>query len=228
MHLLKIVLLLLLLGSSAFFTSTATAQSKNSPVDKFRQLEEILPTPNEQRTGSGAPGHQYWQQRADYVMEVELDDKNQRLTGSETITYYNQSPDVLTYLWLQLDQNHFRQDADAKLTQTVPKNLNNLTLPMIAAMTSPRDEFGYNITAVKDAKGAPLAHAIVKTMMRVDLKEPLKPKQSVTFAIDWNFKIVEAKKFGARSGWEYFAQDGNYLYGLAQFFPRMAAYNDVT
>lgn len=127
MRLPKIILAALLLCSSAVvFTSPTAAQSKNSPIDKFRQLEEILPTPNEQRTGSGAPGHKYWQQKADYVMDVELDDKNQRLIGSETITYYNNSPDTLTYLWLQLDQNHFRQDSDAKLTQTAPKNLNNL------------------------------------------------------------------------------------------------------
>lgn len=229
MRLPKIILSGLLLSSGlSLFTFDSIAQSKASPIDKFRQLEEILPTPNEQRTGSGAPGHKYWQQKADYAMDIELDDKNQRLVGSETITYYNNSPDTLTYLWLQLDQNHFRKDSDAKLTQTAPPKLDNLPLFMVEVMTQQNNEFGYNITAVKDAKGAPLPHAIVKTMMRIDLKEPLKTGQNVTFSIDWNFKIVDAKKFGARSGLEYFAQDGNYLYGLAQFFPRMAAYNDVT
>ena len=229
MRYLKVLLLALFLGSSVlYFSATIHAQSKTSPVDKFRQLEEILPTPNEQRTGSGAPGHKYWQQKADYAMDIELDDKNQRIIGSETITYYNNSPDTLTYLWLQLDQNHFRADSDAKLTQTAPKNLGNLPPSMLAAMMQPNNELGYNITAVKDAKGAVLPHTIVKTMMRVDLKEPLKSGQNVTFAIDWNFKIVDTKKYGGRSGMEFFAQDGNYLYGMAQFFPRMAAYNDVT
>lgn len=225
MRLLKVMLSVLLCYS--IFTAVTLAQSKNSPVDKFRQLEEILPTPNEQRTGSGAPGHKYWQQKADYTMEVELDDKNQRLIGSETITYYNNSPDTLTYLWLQLDQNHFRKDSDSKLTQTAPK-MENVPIYLIEALAQQNNEYGYNITAVKDATGAALSHTVVKTMMRIDLKEPLKTGQKVTFSIDWNFKIVDAKRNGARSGLEYFAQDGNYLYGLAQFFPRMVAYNDVT
>ncbi len=228
MHLLKIMLAALLLCGSAVCLPTVTvAQSKQSPVDKFRQLEEILPTPNEQRTGSGAPGNKYWQQKADYTMDVELDDKNQRIIGSETIKYYNNSPDALTYLWLQLDQNHFRKDSDAKLTQTAPK-MENVPLVIAEALIQQNNEFGYNITAVKDAAGAPLPHTIVKTMMRIDLKEPLKAGQTVTFSVDWNFKIVDSKRNGARSGLEYFAQDGNYLYGLAQFFPRMVAYNDVT
>ena len=79
--------------------------------DKFRQLEEILPTPNTYRTASGAPGHEYWQQRADYVIDVELDETEHRLTGSETITYTNNSPDALDYLWLHLEQNIFRPDS---------------------------------------------------------------------------------------------------------------------
>src|SRR5688572_3375867 len=96
----------------------ARAQSKTAPSDKFKQLEEILPTPNEQRAASGAPGRSYWQQRADYNINVELDDANQRIIASETITYYNQSPDTLAYLWVQLDQNVFRRDSDSRLTQT--------------------------------------------------------------------------------------------------------------
>ncbi len=206
----------------------ALAQSKNSPLDKFRQLEEILPTPNEQRTASGAPGHKYWQQKADYTIDVELDDANQRIIGSETVTYYNNSPDTLSYLWLQLDQNLFRKDSDTKLTQPAPKLKDGLPLAMIENVIKPRDDYGFNITAVKDAKGAPLAHTIVKTMMRIDLKTPLASGQNVSFSVDWNFKIVNAKKDGGRSGLEYFEKDGNYLYGIAQWFPRMAAYNDVS
>lgn len=206
----------------------ALAQSKNSPIDKFRQLEEILPTPNEQRTASGAPGHKYWQQKADYTIDVELDDANQRIIGSETITYYNNSPDTLTYLWLQLDQNLFRKDSDTKLTQPAPKLKDGVPGFVIENLAKPRDDYGYQITAVKDAKGAPLAHTIVKTMMRIDLKTSLAPGQNVSFAVDWNFKIVNAKKDGGRSGLEFFEKDGNYLYGIAQWFPRMAAYNDVS
>ncbi len=205
----------------------AVGQSRNSPVDKFRQLEEILPTPNDQRTASGAPGHKYWQQRADYVIDVELDDANQRIIASETITYFNNSPDTLTYLWLQLDQNLFRKDSDAALTQTAPK-MENVPANVVGAMVNFNTDYGYNITAVKDAKGAPLRHAIVKTMMRVDLREPLSPGQSVVFSIDWNNKIVDVKKTRARGGLEYFPRDGNFIYEMAQWFPRMAAYNDVT
>ena len=214
----------------AFFciaAPAAIAQSINSPVDKFRQLEELLPTPNDYRTASGAPGHRYWQQRADYVIDVELDDANQRIIASETITYFNNSPDTLTYLWLQLDQNHFRSDSDAALTQTAPK-LESLPAASVSALVNRRADYGYNITAVKDANDAPLPHAIVKTMMRVDLKEPLKPGQSVVFSVGWNFKIVDAKKTRARGGLEFFPRDGNYIYEMAQWFPRMAAYNDVT
>ena len=104
----------------ALFASFAPAQTKQNPVDKFRQLEEILPTPNEQRTASGAPGARYWQQRADYQIKVTLDDARQRITGSETITYYNNSPDALPYLWLQLDNNIFSPTSDDVLTETAP------------------------------------------------------------------------------------------------------------
>ncbi|MGH9841806.1 MAG: M1 family metallopeptidase [Blastocatellia bacterium] len=220
----RIVVLILLCLAAPL----APAQSKTSPVDKFRQLEEILPTPNDYRTASGTPGHRYWQQRADYTIDVELDDANQRIIGSETVTYFNNSPDTLTYLWLQLDQNHFRKDSDANLTRTAPRLKDGAPAFVIEGLARPRDDYGYNITAVKDARGAPLAHTIVKTMMRIDLKTPLAPGQNVSFSIDWNFKIVDVKKTGARSGLEYFEKDGNYLYGIAQWFPRMAAYNDVS
>ncbi|HZS09673.1 MAG TPA: M1 family metallopeptidase [Blastocatellia bacterium] len=206
----------------------ALAQSKVSPADKFRQLEEILPTPNDYRSASGAPGHRYWQQKADYDIDVELDDANQRIIGSEKITYTNNSPDTLTYLWLQLDQNLFRADSDTQLTQTAPEDMEKMPLAMLERLVNQSNRYGFNITAVKDAKGAPLAHAIVKTMMRVDLKTPLATGQGVTFSVDWNFYIVDAKKTPARSGYEFFPKDGNYIYEMAQWFPRLVAYNDVS
>lgn len=208
-------------------TQLALAQSKLSPVDKFRQLEEILPTPNEYRTASGAPGHKYWQQRADYSINVELDDVNQKIIGSETVTYHNNSPDTLTYLWLQLDQNIFEKNSDANITRPAPDFDN---LPYTAAETLIRGEFdgGHKITSVRDAKGAPLTYKVVKTMMRIDLRSPLPPGQQVVFSVDWNYKINDAVKIRARSGYEYFPKDGNYHYFIAQWFPRLAAYNDVT
>ncbi|HLL16657.1 MAG TPA: M1 family metallopeptidase [Pyrinomonadaceae bacterium] len=212
----------------AFAPAAVLSQSKTSPSDKFRQLEEILPTPNEQRAASGAPGRSYWQQRADYQINVELDDVNQRINASETITYHNQSPDTLAYLWLQLDQNIWRQDSDARLTQTAP-NLERVPLNQIENLLHARTfEGGYRITAVRDAKGAPLKHTINKTMMRVDLPQPLAPGASVAFSVDWNYNINDQRKIGGRTGYEFFPKDGNYLYEIAHWFPRMAAYNDVS
>src|SRR6187549_3278871 len=98
-----LVLFLTAISISAF------AQQKDWQ-GKFEQLDQTLPTPNSYRSSSGAPGPDYWQQRADYVIDVELNDDNQLVTGSETITYYNNSPENLSYLWLQLDQNILQRD----------------------------------------------------------------------------------------------------------------------
>lgn len=212
----------------SFFPARVEAQSKTNPSDKFKQLEEILPTPNEQRAASGAPGRSYWQQRADYNINVELDDVNQRINASETVTYFNQSPDALSYLWLQLDQNIWRQDSDARLTTTAP-SLERFPLGQIENLLYANNfEGGYRITAVRDAKGAPLKHTIVKTMMRIDLPQPLAPGASTIFSVDWNYNINDQRKIGGRTGYEFFPKDGNYLYEIAHWFPRMAAYNDVS
>ncbi|MCS7078824.1 MAG: M1 family metallopeptidase [Chloracidobacterium sp.] len=207
-------------------SSAVLAQSKSKPSDKFRQLDEVLPTPNEYRTASGAPGHKYWQNRADHVINVELDDERQRLQASETITYTNNSPDELRYLWLQLDQNIFAKDSDAFRSQT-SGGLDRVPLSVLdGLLLRPEFDGGYRITAVKDAKGQPLKHVIVKTMMRVDLPTPLKPGQQVSFSVDWNYNINDAVKLGGRSGYEYFPKDKNYIYEIAQWFPRMCAYTD--
>jgi hypothetical protein len=200
--------------------------TKQSPADKFRQLEEILPTPNEYRAASGAPGHRYWQQKVDYNIKVEIDDLNQRCIGSETITYKNNSPDTLTYLWLQLDQNIFEPGSDSNLTMTAP---DMTKLSYAQALSLMRDPFpgGYRVSSVKDALGAALPFTVVKTMMRIDLKKPLATGESTTFSVDWSFNIVNAKKLRARSGYEYFPEDKNYIYEMAQWFPRLAAYYDV-
>jgi hypothetical protein len=207
--------------------AAAVAQSKSYPSDKFKQMDDLLPTPNEQRTASGAPGRGYWQQRADYVINVNLDDVNQRLTASETITYQNNSPDPLAYLWVQLDQNIWAKDAESVLTQAAP-NLENPTFGTLDALIARRDfEGGERITAVKDAKGAPLPYTIVRTMMRIDLPRPLLSGQSIIFSIDWNYNINDARRVNGRTGYEYFPTDKNYIYEIAQWFPRMAAYYDV-
>ncbi len=211
----------------AVFSSFVFAQSKSKPSDKFRQLEEILPTPNEQRTASGAPGSKYWQQRADYVIDVELDDVNQRINGKETITYKNVSPDALSYIWLQIDQNIFAKDSDSGLTQTAPE-FSSVPLSRIENLAAREYEGKVNITSVKDAKGSALRNTLVKTMMRIDLPTPLASGGTFVFSLEWNYAINNGAIYGGRTSYEYFARDGNYIYTIAQWFPRMAAYNDVS
>ena len=194
-------------------------------INKFEQLGNLLPTPNSTRAASGAPGREYWQQKADYVMDIRLDDKKQMIRGKETITYHNQSPDVLTYLWLQLDQNQKLQDADGYVTQT-GKLEDKVTANQLARMERTPDR-GYHIEKVTTANGAALPYTINKTMMRVDLPQALAPGASFTFKIEWWFNINDRMKEGGRSGYEYFAKDSNYLYTIAQFFPRMCVYDDI-
>ncbi|MFN2493608.1 MAG: M1 family metallopeptidase [Pyrinomonadaceae bacterium] len=210
---------------------SAVAQPITNPVtkpgDKFGQMDDLLPTPNDQRTASGAPGARYWQQRADYEIKVNLDDTNQRLSAAETITYYNNSPDSLSYLWLQLDQNIWAKDSENFSTQVAP-NFEKLPFSTIDTLIARREfEGGEQITAVRDAKGAPLPFTVVRTMMRIDLPQPLPPGQSTVFSVDWHYNINDAKRMGGRTGYEYFPADKNYIYEIAQWFPRMAAYYDV-
>ncbi len=193
--------------------------------DRFRQLEEILPTPNAYRTASGAPSRLYWQQQVDYQIEVTLDDENQSLSGSEVITYTNNSPDILAYLWVQLDQNRHRADSSASLTRS-PRSEDRISYAGIRAEFERDFGGGYNIRSVKSAKGTDLSYTIVDTMMRIDMPRPLHSGQSFIFSIDWDYRIINAKWFRARSGYEFFENDGNYIYVMAQWFPRLAAYTD--
>jgi len=220
---LSVALLLAVYGRSVLAEGSAT---KQSPPDKFRQLDELLPTPNSYRTASGAPGKDYWQQQADYEISVELDDEHQRIEGSEKITYTNNSPDALPYLWVQLDPSLFAADADSLLTATAP-TLDGATFDEVRAILK-REKFdgGIHVRSVKDASGSELPHTIVKTMMRVDLPEPLASGASVSFSIDWDYNLVDAELIFARSGYEFFEKDGNYIYEIAQWYPRMCAYTD--
>ena len=205
----------------------AFAQSKTNPSDKFKQLEENLPTPNEYRTASGAPGHKYWQQRADYAVDVEIDDTNQRLTGRETITYKNLSPDTLNYLWVQIDQNIFAKDSDSQLTQTAPRfDGNGVPLSAVEQLAAREFDGRANITNVSDSANRPLKYLINKTMMRIELPAPLAPNGTYVFNIGWNFQINNNRVYGGRTGFEFFPRDNNYIYEMAHWFPRMAAYTD--
>ena len=210
----------------ALFSTFAVAQSKSKPSDKFRQLEEELPTPTEYRTASGAPGRAYWQNTADYQIDVTLDDANQRITGRETVTYKNNSPDTLTYLWLQLDNNIFAKDSLAQKTQTAPE-LKNVPLRTIEQLVARDFDGRVNITEVTDARNGRLRYTINETMMRIDLPAPLVPGGTFAFNVAWNYAINNQRIYGGRTGYEFFPQDGNYIYEIAHWFPRMAAYYDV-
>lgn len=191
---------------------------------KFEQLEQALPTPNEYRSGSGAPGPQYWQQKADYVISVELNDANQSVSGTETITYHNNSPDALRYLWLQLDQNILSGKNSLRDAAT-DAVVDSAAAKTFAAKVSDF-KAGHNIKSVKDESGKALPYFVNNTMMRVTLPQPLKSGEKFVFNVDWSFNIVDRNVFRQRSGLEYFPEDGNYVYTIAQFFPRMCVYDD--
>jgi hypothetical protein len=197
---------------------------ENTNKNKFRQLGTELPTPNVYRTASGAPGAQYWQQKADYKISLELDDEKQQIYGEETITYTNNSPDQLEYLWLQLDQNMRAKDSDTYKVQTNSIS-DKMSLRQLQRL-EPSFDGGFKIDHVKGTDGANLNYTINKTMMRIDLEENLKPGEQYSFNIKWWYNINDRMKIGGRSGYEYFEEDDNYLYTIAQFFPRMVSYND--
>jgi hypothetical protein len=216
-------------------TGTAFAQNiQNNPGsnhgNKFEQLGTILTTPNEQRTASGAPGTKYWQQRADYNIKCELDEKNQKLTGSETITYFNNSPDPLTYIWLQLDENEHSNinNAGYPSSTTMPggNSLQNLETAAANSNHAPDNGYGDRIIKITDALGKKLSYTINKTMMRIDLPVTLKPGQQFVFNVDWTYKISDRMAFGGRGGYEYFPEDGNYLFTMSQWYPRLCVYSD--
>ena len=202
----------------------AVAQTTNSGTDKFAQLETMLPTPNSYRTASGAPGPDYWQQRADYDIKVTLDDAKQAITGRETITYTNLSPDALPYLWVQLDQNIFEKNSIANTTQ-VGQLQDKMSFQAVESMTSDFDG-GFKIESVTGKDGRAMHTVTNNTMMRVDLPTPLLPHQVASFSVKWHYNITDQLKINGRSGFEYFPDDKNYLYEMAQFYPRMAVYSD--
>lgn len=219
------------------FPAMMIAQEKSTPVapkqqgkydtNKFSQMYDLLATPNMFRTASGAPGPAYYQQQADYKIDIELDDKNSKLTGSEVITYSNNSPDSLEYLWIQLDQNQAKANTQTSLAESEKIN-QVLALDGFSGKYLKKDlERGFNIEQVKDAKGNPMSYTINETMMRINLATPLKPGEKISLAIKWWYNINNYRKEGGRSGYELFEKDGNKLYVIAQFYPRMAVYNDV-
>src|SRR5690606_12137735 len=215
--------------------TTMAQNTQNNPgsnhANKFEQLGTILPTPNEYRTASGAPGPKYWQQRTDYDIKVELDEANNKIIGSEKITYFNNSPDVLTYLWLQLDENQHSSvnNANYQTSNNMPRQGTDRMIDVLDERESDNG-YGFNITKLVDATGKPLKKMLNKTMLRVELPTPLKPGQKFVFSPDWNYKLANRSDFmrfgGARGGYEPF-DDGNNNYTITQWYPRLCVYSDV-
>ena len=215
----KIFILLLV------FSANILLAQENTNQNKFKQLTEDLPTPNSYRSASGAPGHEYWQNEADYVIDLELDDDKQSISGKETITYHNNSPDVLRYFWVQLDQNVRALDSDSHSIKTNSVN-DKMNMRALGSLT-PDFDGGFKIEKVQTTDGKDIPHTINKTMMRVDIPKALKPGESYSFNIEWWYNINNRMEIGGRSGYEYFEENDNYLYTIAQFYPRMCMYNDV-
>ena len=223
----------------ALLSVTATAAVKTTPGQadqRFAQLEQLLPTPNTVRTASGAPGAQYWQQRADYRIKVTLDETRHRLQARQSITYMNRSPDTLSYIWLQLDQNIFKDDSISRRSEVAANSGtrrdsigagDSLSFAALRRHHAFEDrKYGYEIGPVRDGGGRVLRTTLNDTMLRIDLPQPLRPGTSIEINFDWESNIVDEAPIGARSGYEHFPDSNTYQYFLAQWFPRLVAYTD--
>jgi hypothetical protein len=221
--------LFLAILSLVISSNVVIAQEQKSPErspDKFKQMYDLLATPNMYRTAGGAPGPEYYQQQADYKIDLELDDKNAKLYGQETVTYTNNAKEALDYLWMQLDQNQQSRKSLSPLVE------NSVTDPVMSPKGFSRKylekdfDGGFTIDFVKDVAGKQMKYTINQTMMRIELDKPLQYGEKISFSIKWWYNINNYRLDGGRSGYEQFP-DGNRLYIIAQFYPRMAVYNDV-
>lgn len=222
-----------LLLLSAVFLSTVRSYSQayrhtgSNHGSKFEQLDYLIPSPNEYRTASGAPGPRYWQQRADYDISATLNEEKQQLFGKETITYHNNSPSPLSYIWLQLDENehdpnsdNHRFDESSMRPQMSDGDLNRFEYQKNLA------PYGDKILSVTDASGKPLPYTINQTMMRVDMPRDLMPGSKFVFKVEWMYNIIDRMKYGGRGGYEFFPEDGNHIFTMSQWYPRLCVYSD--
>jgi hypothetical protein len=210
-------------------SSVCALQAQDNPGsnhgNRFEQLGTMLQTPNMYRSASGAPGPKYWQQRADYEIDAQLDDAKQKLTGAETITYFNNSPDPLTYLWLQLDENEHDPKSDNQQFNE-SRMSDKMTLATLNSLLPANKDLGVKIVKLTDAAGNALPYTVNQTMMRIDLPKPLMPGEKYRFKVSWWYNISDRMTIGGRGGYEYFQEDKNYLYTIAQWYPRLAVYSD--
>ena len=193
----------------------------------FRQLTDLFATPNKYHNASGAPGVDYYQQKVDYSMNIELDDEKKKLYGEQSITYYNNSPDDLEYLWIQLDQNIRKKDAPALEKNESKFQLIQQTQTFASSYIKEPFDGGFNIEWVRDINNNPIKYYINQTMMRIDVSKPIMSGQQYKFKIKWWYNINDHVNDEGRSGYEYFPKDNNRAYVIAQFFPRLCVYNDV-
>ncbi|MBA4029804.1 MAG: aminopeptidase [Planctomyces sp.] len=214
-------------GSLPAFAADAPATANSSPLgaDPFQQIDSLLPTPTESRLASGAPGPDYWQQRASYKIDATLDEDKRRLKGVERIHYENHSPHTLTYLWLQLQPSTYTPDSPATLTRTWSDTGSVAIGDLQKALVPETFDGGMKISAVKDAAGQPLKHLVNQGFLKVLLAAPLGPKQTVDFEVSWEYAINDIKLMPGRSGYELL-DDGNAIFGMAYWYPRLCAYTD--
>lgn len=227
------------------FLFLATEAYANGPAGnpqdqaaKFRQLGTELPTPNVYRNASGAPGPHYWQQQADHIIDVTLDENRRRILADMSITYTNNSPDPLNYIWLALDQNRFKDGSTARMSEVASaagtrrdaaKKGDSYSFAALRRHQAFQDRnYGFEFTSITDAKGRAMDYFINDSMLRLNLDTPLAPKSRISFNIKWEHNIIDEEGVGGRGGYEYFEKDDNYIFGLAQWFPRLAAYTDYT
>ena len=222
-----VFLFLMMTGTIAMNAQNILNNPSSNHGNKFEQLGTILPTPNEYRTASGAPGAKYWQQRADYDIKCELDEANLKLKGSETVTYFNNSPDLLTYIWLQLDENEHStiNNANYQNGSVLGSQVATITIDKLAEQKTDNG-YGHIIAKLTDVTGKALQYTINKTMMRIDLPAVLKPGQKFVFNLDWSYKISDRMSMGGRGGYETLGDDANKLFTIAQWFPRLCVYSD--
>ena len=225
---LKLKSILICTISTVIFIVAANAQTIEQINDKFRQLNEYLPTSNVYRTASGAPGHEYWQQQADYKIDVTLDDENQSITGSANIRYSNNSPDSLKYIWLQMDQNRFNPKTSIDIAgETVSPDMDGMSFSAMRSHIERRNfDGGFKVSRLQDLNGSDLSYTVVGSNLRIDLPIELGPNQATDFAIDWSYNVLDSEILRARQAAEYFERDDNYIYEIAQWYPRVTVYSD--
>lgn len=223
----RIILVLLVAVAAHSASAQLLPQARGNWQDKFRQLDEVWPTGTDYRTASGAPGKSYWQQKVDYKIKVALDDAKQKASGSETITYTNNSPDTLKYVWLNLDLNQMMKDSGPVNARTNDGDAKETFNSMRLTFAYDKSTQGLIVADVTDTGGKPLPHVFSGTLMRVDLPKPLAPGAAFTFNVAWSFDIPEIDIFRTRGGFEYFEDDKNYQYYMSQWYPRLAAYSDT-